>query len=91
MSQVSWSFPSFDAQWDDGTNVTEYCHNAVDNDGCFDESDEFEDYDGERHVMLGIPEDPNVGRAGVGLCVGEPPEGQQGVEQGPSKQGPGQG
>ena len=32
MSQVSSSFPSYDDEWDDSTNATEY-HDAVDNDG----------------------------------------------------------
>ena len=48
MSQVSSSFPSYDDEWDDGTNATEYYdiddHNAIDNDGYYDEYDEVEDY-----------------------------------------------
>ena len=44
MSQVSSSFPSYDDEWDDSTNATEYYdiddHNAVDNDGYYDEYDE---------------------------------------------------
>ena len=61
MSQVSSSFPSYDDEWDDGTNATEYYdiddHNAVDNDGYYDEYDEVEDHDGEWIDMSGIPED----------------------------------
>ena len=51
MGQVSSSFPSYDDEWDDSTNATEYYdiddHNAVDNDGYYDEYDEPEDHDGE--------------------------------------------
>ena len=40
-SQVSLSFPSYDDDWNDGTNATEYYdiddHNAVDNDRYYDE------------------------------------------------------
>ena len=61
MSQVSSSFPSYDDEWDDSPNATEYCdiddHNAVDNDGYYDEYDEREDHDGEWIDMSGIPED----------------------------------
>ena len=50
MSQVSSSFPSYDDDWDDSTNATEYYdiddHNAVDNDVYYDEYDEPEDHDG---------------------------------------------
>ena len=41
MSQVSSSFPSYYDEWDDSTSATEYYdiddHNAVDNDGYYDE------------------------------------------------------
>ena len=61
MSQVSSSFPSYDDEWDDSTNATEYYdiddHNAVDNDGDYDEYDEFEDHGGEWIDMSGILED----------------------------------
>ena len=61
MTQVSSSFPSYDDNWDEGTNATEYYdihdHNAVDNDGYCDEYDEPEDHDGEWIDMSGIPED----------------------------------
>ena len=61
MSQVSSSFPSYDDEWDDSTNATEYYdiddHDAVDNDGYYDEYDEPEDHDGEWIDMSGIPED----------------------------------
>ena len=44
MSQVSSSFLSYDDDWDDSTNATEYYdiddHNADDNDGYYDEYDE---------------------------------------------------
>ena len=47
MSQVSSSFPAYDDEWDDSTNATEHYdideHNAVDNDGYYDEYDEPED------------------------------------------------
>ena len=60
-AQGSSSFPPYDDEWGDGTNVTEYYdiddHNAVDNDGYYDEYDEFEDHDGEWIDMSGIPED----------------------------------
>ena len=50
-----------DDEWDDSTNATEYCdiddHNAVDNDGYYDEYDEPEDHDGEWIDISGIPED----------------------------------
>ena len=61
MSQVSSSFPSYDHEWDDSTDVTEYCdiddHNAVDNDGYYDEYDEPQDQDGDWIDISGIPED----------------------------------
>ena len=61
MSQVSSSFPSYYDEWDDSTNATEYHdiddHDAVDNDGYYDDYDEPEDYDGEWIDMSGIPED----------------------------------
>ena len=61
MSRVSSSFPSDDDEWDDGTNATEYHdiddHNAIDNDGYYDEYDEPEDHDGEWIDMSGIPGD----------------------------------
>ena len=59
MSQDSSSFPSYDDEWDDSTNATQYYdiddHNVVDNDGYCD--DEPEDHDGEWIDMSGIPED----------------------------------
>ena len=68
MSQVSSSFPSYNDEWDDGTNATEYYdtddHNAVDNDGYYDGYDEAEDKDGERIAMSGITD---VRRAGVSV------------------------
>ena len=61
MSRVSSSFPSYDDDWGDSTNATEYYdiddHNAVDNDGYCDEYDEPEDHDGEWIDISGIPED----------------------------------
>ena len=56
MSQVSSSFPSYDDEWDDSTNATEY-HDAVDNDGYYGEYDEPDDHDGEWIDMSGILED----------------------------------
>ena len=58
MSQVSSSFPSNGDEWDDSTNATEYYdiddHNAVGNDGYYDEYDEPEDHGGEWIDMSGI-------------------------------------
>ena len=58
MSQVS---SSYDDGWDDSTNATECYdtddHDAVDNDGYFDEYDEPEDHEGEWIEMSGIPKD----------------------------------
>ena len=83
MSQVSSSFPSYDDELDDNTNVTECYdiddHNTDYSDGYFDEYDEREDHDGEWIDMSGIPKD--VTFEGVGLYAGKPPEGQKGVEQ----------
>ena len=61
MSQISSSFPSYCDEWDDSTDATEYYdiddHNAVDNDGYYDEYDEPEDHDNDLIDMSGIPED----------------------------------
>ena len=58
---MSSSFPSYDDEWEDGSNATEYYdiddHDAVDNDGYYDEYDEPEDHDGEWIDMSGIPQD----------------------------------
>ena len=85
MTQVSSSFPSYDDEWDDSTNATEYYdiddHNAVDNDGYYDEYDETEENDGEWINMSGIPEG-DVRRTRVGLYAGESPKAQKGIGQG---------
>ena len=61
MTQVPSSFPSYDDEWNDSPNATEYYdiddHDAVDNDGYYDEYDEPEDHDGEWIDMSGILED----------------------------------
>ena len=61
MSQVSSSFPSYDDEWDDSTNVTEYDdiddHNTDCNDGYCDAYEELEDHEGEWIDMSGMPED----------------------------------
>ena len=61
MNQVSSSFPSYDEEWDDGTNATEDYDiddpNAVNNDEYYDEYDEVDNHDGEWIDMSGIPED----------------------------------
>ena len=83
--------------WDDGTNVTEYCdiddHNAVDNDGYYDEYDEFEDYDGELIDMSGIPEDRTFEEPELACMLENLQKGKKGSSKGhrKSKKGWGKG
>ena len=81
MSQVSSSFPSYDDEWDDSTNATEY-HDAVDNDGYFGECDEPEDHDGEWIDMSGILEDAAFEEPELAFLLENHQKGRQGVEQG---------
>ena len=72
MKQVSSSFPSYDDEWADGADVTEYHdiddHNAVDNGGHHDENDESEDHDGEWIDTSGIPEDVTFEEPELACC-----------------------
>ena len=61
MNQVSSSYPSFNDDWADGAVGTEYYDmdnpNDAEDDGYYDEYDEFGDYDGDWMDMSGILED----------------------------------
>ena len=85
MSQVSTSFPSYDDEWDDSTNATEYCdiddHNTDYNAGCCDEYDELEDHEGEWIDMSGIPEDATFEEPELACML----ENHQKVKKGSSK------
>ena len=86
MSQISSSFPSYYDEWDDSTNATEYYdiddHDAVDNDGYYDEYDEPEDHDGEWIDMSGIPEDATFEEPELACMLESLQKGKKGIGQG---------
>ena len=86
MSQISSSFPSYDDEWDESTNATEYYdiddHNAVDNDRYYDEYDEPEDHDGEWIDMSGIPEDATFEELELACMLENLQKGRKGSSKG---------
>ena len=86
MSQVSSSFPSYNYDWEDSTNATESYdiddHDAVDNDGYYDEYDEPEDHDGEWIDMSGIPEDATFEEPGLACMLENLQKGRKGSSKG---------